>query len=251
MTRYRKYFAIAAALAVFSVAPTFGMGQAAQAQGAAEASQSASQPCGRGDQVNSAATQVSTGATGLGNAASSIAGAETKFKSMWGSKKSSTAKAATTTAKTATTTTTTPAATTPNALTTATATTQNAAGKTGGAKPCGPAKAGAGTHQEAAAGTKPAAPAATTAAATPGAGKVESMTTMPDGTYMLGYTPANATDKAYAPVKKVGPLAKPTGPNDGYYTDDKNFYTVNGGQVRVTPVGGATTASTTSTAKAN
>lgn len=240
MTRYRKYFAIAAALAAFNIAPALSMGQDAQAQGA-----SASSPCGPGDQVNTAATQVSTGVTGLGNAANSIAGAETKFKSMLGKKKASTA--TTTAAKT------TPADATPNTPTTAATTTQNAASKTGGGKPCGAAAAGA--KQKAggkpAAGTKPAAPATTTAAATPGAGKVESMTTMPDGTYMLGYTPANATDKSYAPVRKVGPVAKPASPNDGYYTDDKNFYTVNGSQVSVTPVGGATTASTTSTVKTN
>jgi hypothetical protein len=67
---------------------------------------------------------------------------------------------------------------------------------------------------------------------------------MPDGDTMLGYTAAGATAQSYAKVKLVQAAtpASADNPHDGIYTDGKAFYTVSGGKLSVTPIGGAAAA---------
>lgn len=91
----------------------------------------------------------------------------------------------------------------------------------------------------------PAAPAASaakpqTASAVSVVSGTPTFTLMPDGEYMVGYdAPDPPHKKAYSKVKKVSASEQAGHPNDGVYTDEKNFYVVTGGQMVITPANSA------------
>jgi hypothetical protein len=179
---------------------------------------------------------VSKDTTTLANTGTQLNTAEQKFNSMlsgWKKPKPATATPATTT--TATTTNTTAAKLTQVSSAT------NSSGTTNKA-PCQPAKPAAAGNGVAANGKGPAQPATPAVAKTEVASaNATTLTLMPDGDYMLGYTGTGAgSQAAYAKVKMISPAAAPTAvnPHDGVYTDGKSYYMVTGGKLTVTPIGG-------------
>jgi hypothetical protein len=176
------------------------------------------------DGLTQVSNSVDKSATTVASTGTTVAAAETKLKGIFSKPK--TAAAATTPA-------TTPAAA-PSAASAAAAP---------AAKPCPtpkPASAAATPAPSAATASAQPAPVKQTAAASTSTVSVisgsPSFTLMPDGQYMVAYdSPDPGHKKAYVKVKKVSDGTQAGHPNDGVYTDDKNYYVVTGGQMVLTP----------------
>jgi hypothetical protein len=73
-----------------------------------------------------------------------------------------------------------------------------------------------------------------------GNGTLKSLTLLPNGKYVLAYTVGDTEPHDGILLRKIpDPTSKPENPNDGLYQDDKNYYTVSGNQLTVTPMSGS------------
>ena len=248
-----------------AMAPVTGGGQAktAAAPGAAAGAKPGPEPCANEvvaatSQVGSTATEMGKTADAVGTAGEKITKAFNSWKTPKPAAKPATTAAATTPAKPA------PAAT-PKPATPAASTATSALGAAnaaggggaGGSAPCAPAKKEvASGGPNAGPGGGEGKPGTTAPNAPPGPPIVietpPTFTAMPDGDVMLGYVAPGAATTTYAKVKLL-PAATPppaTAPHDGTYADSKMFYTVSGGKMFVTPIGGATAAAPGATAVA-